>query len=355
MQRRPRTATTASDEDQRGPHQRLHDRERPPADLVLDLGAEQREPGQVGDAGEEAHEDDQQQRDPQRAASASSDHDAGADDATGRRAAAGTGRGRCCGPSAMPQAEADEDGAEQQRRSAASPPPRPAANAWPVAMTAPPAAKAPVMPIDQAADQRGVPGERRARRAASRRTPWLGAAPARPAAAADRGQDPDDERGDQERQRVEVQREVDLVDAGDRRCRRAPVEHGRARANTIAASTGVSPYVVTRESWLAGSSWSLRQHVRDGGLLGRDPEQADASIRNGATNSQIRLSTIGIDANSANRLTSATTIVLRRSNRSAKAPASGPSTIAGSSRKSSTPPSAKLAAAKPLASSSPAR
>ena len=41
---------------------------------------------------------------------------------------------------------------------------------------------------------------------------------------------------------------------------------------------------------------------------------------------------------------SVTTIVLRRSNRSAKAPASGPSTIAGSSRNSSTPPSAKLAA-----------
>ena len=45
---------------------------------------------------------------------------------------------------------------------------------------------------------------------------------------------------------------------------------------------------------------------------------------------------------------STTTIVLRRSNRSAKAPASGPSTIAGSSRKSSTPPRAKLAAANPL-------
>ena len=45
---------------------------------------------------------------------------------------------------------------------------------------------------------------------------------------------------------------------------------------------------------------------------------------------------------------STTTIVLRRSNRSAKAPASGPSTIAGSRRKSSTPPRAKLAAANPL-------
>ena len=53
-------------QDQRGPHQRLHDRERAAADLVLDLGAQQREAGQVGDAGEEPHEDDEQQGDPQR-------------------------------------------------------------------------------------------------------------------------------------------------------------------------------------------------------------------------------------------------------------------------------------------------
>src|SRR3712207_8888500 len=52
-----------------------------------------------------------------------------------------------------------------------------------------------------------------------------------------------------------------------------------------------------------------------------------ASIRNWATKSQIRLSTSGMDANSPNRRTSQTTIVLRRSNRSANAPASGPRTI----------------------------
>src|SRR4051794_34792473 len=73
-----------------------------------------------------------------------------------------------------------------------------------------------------------------------------------------------------------------------------------------------------------------------------------ASIRNCATNNQTRLSTSGVAANSANRKLSGTTIVLRRWNRSAKAPASGPRTIAGRRRNSSTPPRAKLAAANPV-------
>src|SRR4051812_19143650 len=72
----------------------------------------------------------------------------------------------------------------------------------------------------------------------------------------------------------------------------------------------------------------------------------NASMTNWAANSQTRLSTTGIEANSAKRRQSVTTIVLRRSNRSAKAPASGPSTIAGSSRNSSTAPSAKFLPAK---------
>src|SRR4051794_14926019 len=71
-----------------------------------------------------------------------------------------------------------------------------------------------------------------------------------------------------------------------------------------------------------------------------------ASMRNWATNSQTRLSTSGIETKNPNRRRSATTIVLRRSNRSANAPASGPSTMAGSSRNSSTAPSAKFLPAK---------
>src|SRR5688572_7007630 len=79
-------------------------------------------------------------------------------------------------------------------------------------------------------------------------------------------------------------------------------------------------------------------------------KRLNASIRNCATNSQTRLSTIGIDAKSEKRMTSVTTIVLRRSHRSAMAPARGPRTIAGSNRNSRTPPRAKLAAANPSTS-----
>ena len=102
-------------QDQRGPHQRLDDRERAPADLVLDLGAEQREAGEVGDAGEEAHEDDQQQRDPERerpghAAAPSTPAPTMATPKIRSRA-----RSRAMlGPKRDAEAEADEDRAEQQ-------------------------------------------------------------------------------------------------------------------------------------------------------------------------------------------------------------------------------------------------
>ena len=121
-------------------------------------------------------------------------------------------------------------------------------------------------------------------------------------------------------------------------------------AKTTAASTGVSPKVVTRDNWLAGSSWSLRSMLGTAASLAGIQNRLIASMRNWATNSQIRLSTSGIEANSTNRMMSVTTIVLRRSNRSANAPARGPRTIAGSRRNSSTPPSAKFAAAKPSTS-----
>src|SRR3954447_20022616 len=71
-----------------------------------------------------------------------------------------------------------------------------------------------------------------------------------------------------------------------------------------------------------------------------------ASMRNWAMNSQTRLSTSGIETKNPKRRKSATTIVLRRSNRSANAPASGPSTMAGRSRKISTAPRAKFLPAK---------
>ncbi len=66
-----------------------------------------------------------------------------------------------------------------------------------------------------------------------------------------------------------------------------------------------------------------------------------ASIRKEAISSQASVRTTGMEANRPNRRMSQTTIVRRRSNRSAMAPASGPSRIAGSRRKTSTPPMAK--------------
>ncbi len=114
---------------------------------------------------------------------------------------------------------------------------------------------------------------------------------------------------------------------------------------TSAAAIGVIPYVVTRLTWLASSSWSRRTRLGTEASLAGIQNRLTHSIRNDATNSHQSVPTIGIDANSTKRVKSATTIILRRSNRSANAPASGPKTTAGSSRTTRTPPSAKLAAA----------
>ena len=59
--------------------------------------------------------------------------------------------------------------------------------------------------------------------------------------------------------------------------------------------------------------------------------------RNFATKIQVRLGNSGIEMNSRPRTTSPTTIVTRRSNRSASAPAIGPSSSAGSSVTTQTP------------------
>src|SRR5580698_2122257 len=90
-------------------------------------------------------------------------------------------------------------------------------------------------------------------------------------------------------------------------------------------------------SWLARSSLSL------GTRLGMVAEQAgfqnwDATpARNFATKIQVRFGNSGIEMNSRPRITSPTIIVVRRSNRSASAPAIGPSSSAGSSETTMTP------------------
>jgi hypothetical protein len=70
-----------------------------------------------------------------------------------------------------------------------------------------------------------------------------------------------------------------------------------------------------------------------------------ASIRNVATSSHHNVPTNGMDANSANRATSQTTIVQRRSSRSSMTRAIGPMTMAGASRRMNTLAIATLAAA----------
>jgi hypothetical protein len=67
------------------------------------------------------------------------------------------------------------------------------------------------------------------------------------------------------------------------------------------------------------------------------------SMRNVATKRYQYVPTKGIDANSANRAMSQTTIVQRRSSRSATTPAIGPKTTAGASRRMKTPAIARLA------------
>ena len=105
------------------------------------------------------------------------------------------------------------------------------------------------------------------------------------------------------------------------------------------------PYVVTRLTWLASSSWSRRTRLGTEASLAGIQNRLTHSMRKVAVNSHHSVPASGIDANRANRSTSQTTMSLRRSNRSANAPASGPNTTAGSSRTTSTPPRAKLAAA----------
>ena len=108
------------------------------------------------------------------------------------------------------------------------------------------------------------------------------------------------------------------------------------------------PYVVARVNWLAASS---RER---GSRLGTAASLAGVQIcdahwaRNSAMAAQVttrtELSTmkptIGIEANSTNRATSETTIVYRRSNRSAITPESGPRMKAGRSCTAITEPNA---------------
>ncbi len=118
-----------------------------------------------------------------------------------------------------------------------------------------------------------------------------------------------------------------------------------ARPAKIAAATGAEPYVVKRLSWLAVSSRSRGTRFGTVASLAGIQIRLATSMRNVATNSHHRVPTSGIDRNSANRARSQTTMVSRRSSRSATTPASGPMTMAGASRRMNTPAMARFAAA----------
>ena len=113
------------------------------------------------------------------------------------------------------------------------------------------------------------------------------------------------------------------------------------------AASGAVPYVVSRLSWFARSSLSL------GTRLGMDAAVAGfqnwlaTPARNLATRIQIRLGNRGMDRKSRPRTTSPMIITIRRSSRSATAPASGPNSSAGSSVTSHTALTAEPLAAGP--------
>ncbi len=113
------------------------------------------------------------------------------------------------------------------------------------------------------------------------------------------------------------------------------------------AASGAVPYVATSETWLADSRSSPTRLGTDASFAGIQ-NRLSSSTRIVASSSQVSVPTSGIETNRAQRSRSVTTMRPRRSKRSASTPAIGPSSTAGSSRKASTPPTARLCAPKPL-------
>jgi hypothetical protein len=97
---------------------------------------------------------------------------------------------------------------------------------------------------------------------------------------------------------------------------------------------------VSNETWFADSN--SRGGTRFGTVASLAGIQniAAISIRKVAANSHHRVPTSGIEMNSRHRALSPTTIVHRRSSRSATTPAIGPKSTAGISRRTNTPATA---------------
>ena len=101
--------------------------------------------------------------------------------------------------------------------------------------------------------------------------------------------------------------------------------------------------MVARLIWFAASSRLRGTRFGTVASLAGIQNSATHSISTVATYSQVSVFTSGIVMNSRPRRVSPTTIVARRLSRSASAPASGPSTTAGASRRMNTPATARFA------------
>ena len=200
------------DEHQGGPHQRLDEGEGAAAQLVGHLEAEQGVAGHPRDAGPDPDEqrgegrghhvrDQGEQRQGQ----------PGRDDGQAEQPPPAE-VGHHPRPDEHADGEADEHGAEQQAVAAARRPRGRRTNVRASPITAPPAANAPSIADDQPADEPGAADEAPALDQGApdgRRVRVLGVAgcPRR-----DLGQPHDGQGRDQERRRVDEQRQVDLVD-----------------------------------------------------------------------------------------------------------------------------------------------
>src|SRR3954452_20698314 len=115
-----------------------------------------------------------------------------------------------------------------------------------------------------------------------------------------------------------------------------------ARSMNSSPAGSAEPYVVAIEMLFAASSFSRGTRLGTVASFAGSHTRLIASMTTVATSTQASAPTMGIVTNTAPRSTSPTMSVHRRSSRSAMYPASGPSTIAGSTRKNSTAAIAKL-------------
>ncbi len=167
------------------------------------------------------------------------------------------------------------------------------------------------------------------------------------AVAADLADEEHDDRTDQERRRVQVQREVHRLRAEEVEVSRQHVRDQRQEREQAGAEHRRQPVRRDETELVGGFDLVAAHQVGDGRVLGGHPEQAHA-LDQEAGDQQPDQGLPGVDdevrerivRNSPNRTKSEMTMVMRRSNRSANAPASGPSTIAGSNFTTRTPPSA---------------